>query len=321
MGGVNKVFVGARKRDFIEWGMFIMAFGLILPLSQSKYMVYLSTEIMIWGFFAVAFNLLFGVTGLLSFGQAAFFGLGAYSYTLLMMNARFPFIVCVILALAIPPLFAFLMGPLCVRLREVFFSLMTMAFAQLIWAVTFKWYSFTGGDNGIQDIPAPAFFGSPLTTYYVVFFVILGCLVLCWLIRNSAFGCILATIRENPKRTPFIGINVRRYQLAVFVIAGFFSGVAGLLFALFQRSIHPQLMHWTTSGDIVLMTVLGGFPTFFGSILGAVIIVLIKDFISAYTEYWSVFVGLIILFCVVMFPRGILGSLHTFLEDKLSTRE
>jgi branched-chain amino acid transport system permease protein len=307
---VKRLLAGTGKRDLIEWGVFVLFFGVLIPALGLKYVLYLSTEIMIWGFFAVAFNLLFGVSGMLSFGQAAFFGLGAYSYTLLVMNGNLPFLAGLFLALLMPPLVALILGPLCIRLREVFFSLMTMAFAQLIWAVTFKWYGFTKGDNGIQGIPAPAVLDHPMVIYYVVFLVTLICLGLCWLIRHSAFGRILESIRENSERTSFIGINIRRYQLAVFVIAAFFSGIAGLLFALFQRSIHPQIMHWSTSGDIVLMTILGGFPTFFGSMLGAMIIVTIKDLSSAYTEYWSIFVGMIILICVIVFPKGILGTIH-----------
>lgn len=316
---MNKFLAGIQKRDIIEWILFALVFGIFPPLVGSDYLVYLFNEIMIWGLFAVAFNLLFGVTGLLSFGQAAFFGLGAYSYALLVMNAKLPMLVAIVGGLLVPIIAALLLGPLCVRLTEVFFALMTLAFAQLIWAVTFKWYGFTGGDNGIQGIPVPRFMENPLALYYVVFASVFVALVLSWLIRNSGFGCMLRSIRENMDRASFLGINVKRYQLGVFVISGFFCGVAGVLFALFQRSIHPQLMHWTTSGDVVLMTILGGFPTFFGSVIGAITIIFIRDYISAYTEYWSIFVGFIILACVILFPQGILGTIHSLLGTKQST--
>jgi len=317
---IHKFIAGIQKRDIIEWSLFVFIFGVLPLLMRSEYWVYLSTEIMIWGFFAIAFNLLFGLTGLLSFGQAAFFGIGAYSYALLIMNAKLPFAIALPIAIIIPAFAAFVLGPLCIRLKEVFFALMTLAFSQLIWAVTFKWYGFTGGDNGIQGIPAPKVLNNPLTTYYVIFIVVFVCIVLCWLIRNSPFGSILKSIRENRDRAPFLGINIKRYQLAVFIISGFFCGVAGVLFALFQRSIHPQLMYWHTSGDVVLMTILGGFSTFFGSMLGAIIIVFIRDFISAYTEYWLIFVGSIILICVILFPKGILGSIHSFFGSNHSIK-
>lgn len=310
-----KLFAGIGTRDLIEWGAFLVVFGLITPLLGSEYWVYLSTEILIWGFFAIAWNLLFGITGMLSFGQAAFFGLGAYSYALLVMKGL-PMLPAVLLALLVSPLAALILGPICVRMKEVYFALMTMAFAQLIWAVTFKWYDFTGGDNGVQGIPAPAFMDNPTASYYLVFAVVAVGMVLCWWIRNSAFGRVLTGINQNVERSAFLGIDVRRYQLAVFVIAGFFSGAIGVTFALFQRSIHPMIMHWSTSGDVVLMTILGGFPTFFGSMLGGMIIVLLRDFVSAYTEYWSIFVGFIILVCVVVSPKGILGTLHQYWPNR-----
>jgi branched-chain amino acid transport system permease protein len=313
---MQRFIAGTARIDVIEWTLFLLLFGIVAPLLGSDYWVYLISEIMIWGFFAIGFNLLFGMVGLLSFGQAAFFGLGAYCYALLMTMADLPFGVCVLLGVFIPSLFALVLGPLCVRMKEVYFALMTLAFAQLIWAITFKWYGFTGGDNGIQGVPAPAFLDSPTVTYYMVFGVVYLGMVLCWLIRRSPFGRILSSIKENPERSSFMGINPKRYQLAAFVMSAFFCSLAGVLFVLFQRSIHPQIMHWTTSGDVVLMTILGGYPTFFGSMVGAVIILVIRDLISAYTEYWSVFVGMIILLCVILFPHGILGTLHFWVGSR-----
>ena len=313
---MNRLLAGFGARDLVEWGVFLLFFGIVTPLMGSEYWVYLSTEIMIWGFFAIAWNLLFGITGMLSFGQAAFFGLGAYGYALLILKGGLPILPAVLLALLIAPLVALILAPICVRMKEVYFALMTMAFGQLLWAITFKWYGFTGGDNGLQGIPAPAVMDNPTAAYYVVFAVVLVGMILIWFIRNSAFGRVLTGINQNDERAAFLGLNVRRYQLAVFVISGFFCGAAGIAFAMFQRSIHPMIMHWSTSGDVVLMTILGGFPTFFGSMLGGMIIVLLRDFVSAYTEYWSIFVGFVILICVVVTPKGILGSLHNYWPNR-----
>jgi branched-chain amino acid transport system permease protein len=303
-----------RWSEAAQWGAGLFLFG-VVPLLGKSYFVTMANEMLAMGLFAMAFNLLYGVTGMLSFGQAAYYGVGGYAVGLLLSGGAVPFAVALCAAPLAGGILALLLGPLCIRLTGVYFTMLTLAFAEMVWAVVFKWYDFTGGDNGIQGIPIPDILRDPLRYYYFTLAVVFVCL---WSLRKiveSPFGAVLQSIRENQERVGFLGVHVRRYQLAAMVLSGAFAGLAGGLFAGYQRSIHPDMLHWTKSGEVILMSILGGASSFFGPMVGAVVILFIEDMIGKYTEFWEICIGGIMLAIVLFFPRGVIGTLGAWMEN------
>ena len=193
-----------------------------------------------WGFFAASFNMIFGYMGQLTFGHAAYYGVGAYTTGLLMVKANVPLLVCLPLSMLSAGLCAAVLGYFCVKLRGIYFAILTMAFGQLVYYIIFQWYSFTGGDNGLQGIVPPAFLGKAANPYYffTLIIVTLGMIAL-WKISESPFGYTMRAIRDNAERTEFIGINVQRYMHLNFIIAAMFAGLAGALWGPFNRSVAP----------------------------------------------------------------------------------
>lgn len=300
------------RDEWAQWGIALVLFA-VVPLLGKKYFVSMGNEILVMGLFAMGFNLLYGVTGMLSFGQAAYYGVGAYTVGLLLSKGVAPFWVALPATMAVGAALALVLGPLCIRLTGVYFTMLTLAFAEMVWGIVFKWYDFTGGDNGIQGIPMPEALHDPLRYYYFTLAVVF---VSFWLIRrivDSPFGAVLQSIRENPERAGFIGVKVRRYQLAAMVLSGVFAALAGGLFAGYQHSIHPDMLHWTKSGEVILMSILGGVSSFFGPLMGAAVIVFIEDMIGKYTEFWEIWIGGIMLAIVIFFPRGVIGTSDTWI--------
>jgi branched-chain amino acid transport system permease protein len=221
-------------------------------------------------------------------------------------------------------LFALLFGFFCVRLTRIYFAMLTLAFAQIVWAICFKWNEVTGGEQGMPEIPYPdfgwidrvaaflPFLGGYRTAehfYFVTLVLVAACLVLLRRVVGSPFGRMLATIRENPERAEFIGVNVRRYELAAFVLAGAFAGLAGGLFGIFNRGVFPDFAYWTKSSEVLIMTLLGGMGAFFGPALGAAVLIWLNQQIVSYTEYWPLVLGTILVVLLFVFPGGIAGAL------------
>jgi branched-chain amino acid transport system permease protein len=286
---------------------FIYAFALILPLWSGEFWVHVAVEILILGLFAVSFNMIFGYMGQLSFGHAAYYGVGAYITGMLMVKASFPMLICLPLSMIGAGICALIIGYFCVRLTGIYFAILTMAFGQLIYYIIFKWYSFTRGDDGLQGIIAPAYLFSANAYYYFTLFIATAALIVMWYISESPFGYTMRAIRDNADRTRFVGINVRKYMLINFVIAGMFAGLAGALWGPFNRSIAPDLTNWHHSGTPVFMTVIGGPFGFFGPIIGSVIYTFLMAFVTGFTEYWPLTIGLVIIFVVLFIPGGVLG--------------
>jgi branched-chain amino acid transport system permease protein len=289
------------------WHGLILIAALFLPLVIGEYWIHVAVEILILGLFAVSFNMIFGYMGQLSFGHAAYFGAGAYATGLLMVKAAVPLPVCLVLSMVTAGVLALVIGYFCVRLTGIYFAILTMAFGQLLYYIIFQWYSFTGGDNGLQGIVPPDWLVNVSAYYYFTLAVVVAALIVMWLISESPFGYTMRAIRDNADRTRFIGINVRRYMLMNFVIAGMFAGLAGGLLGPFNRSIAPDLCNWQESGVPVFMAVIGGSLSFLGPMVGSVIYTFLFAFVTGFTEYWPLTIGLIIIGVVLYLPGGVLG--------------
>lgn len=288
------------------------------PLFLPTFYIYLITEILIVSLFAVSTNVLLGFTGLLSFGQVAFFGSSAYAVSLLIKGTSLPFAASFFISVGMSALAALIIGLSCMRLRGFYFAILTLAFSQIFFVVAYKWASLTGGDDGIVGIPKKPFLFFDINGadayYHFVMFVVMASLALLYLIIRSPLGEVLQAIRDNSERTEFLGLQVRNYRLASFVIAGTFGGVAGALFAPFQGIVTPELLHWSHSAEPLMISLLGGMYFFFGPIAGAVIFVFIKEWITGFTEYWMFWYGLLLMLLIMYLPGGIMGFVSEHLK-------
>ena len=250
---------------------------------------------------------MFGYMGKLSFGHAAFFGLGAYAAALVITKTNLPFLVMIPVAVVVTGIIGIIVGFFCVRRSGMYFSMLTMGFGQLLYVVVFKWYSFTGGDDGIQGIPIPAVLELTKCHYYYILIMVALATFLMWRILHGPFGYVLRAIRDNTVRTQFNGVNVVRVQLVAFVIACIFAGFAGALFAPFNRAVSPQLLDFTSSAQPVNMTIIGGQYTFFGPVIGSAIFSAIQTLVLEYTYYWPFVIGVILIATILFLPGGVVG--------------
>jgi len=293
-------------RRTIEF-ILVLAVFLVLPLFLPSGWVSLVNEILILSLAGCGLNLMLGYAGMVSFGPAGLYAVGAYTTALFIIYTKIPFG----LALAAGPLMAamasLIIGWFCVRLTHVYFSLLTLAFSQIIHTIIFEWYGFTKGDDGIVNIPIPAFLNSIQSYYYFSLIIICIFMALLWMIVNSPFGKTLQALRENPERTEFIGIHVRRYQLGAFVLSGFFLGVAGSLFCCFNKNVFPNYAHWMKSTEMLVVCLLGGVYHFLGPFVGSIIYILLDKIIPSYTEYWPLVLGLVVIVLLLFLRGGIVG--------------
>ena len=309
------------KLRALAW-LVVFAAALAVPALGPRFYTFLANDVIIWALFATSLNLLVGYTGLVSFGHAAYFGVGAYVTGILMKKLALPFVLAWPAAGVFGAACALLFGFFCVRLTRIYFAMLTLAFAQIVWAICFKWNELTGGEQGMPEIPYPDFGwlervgGSvPLlswrTAEYFYFLTVVLVAVCLWVLHRivtSPFGRMLTTIRENAERAEFIGVNVRRYELAAFVLAGTFAGLAGGLFGIFNRGVFPDFAYWTKSSEVLIMTLLGGMGTFFGPSIGALVLILLNQQIVSYTEYWPLVLGTVLVVLLFGFPGGIAGA-------------
>jgi branched-chain amino acid transport system permease protein len=294
-----------------------------IPWLGSRYDTFLGTQIVIQALFAVSLNLLVGTTGLVSFGHVAYFGIGAYTCGILMKTYGAPFLLAFPAAGAAAALGALVFGYFCVRLTQIYFAMLTLAFSQIVWAICFKWNDVTGGDQGLPNIPypdldwmsaLPGLDDLTLANRFYLFTLLLVAVSLAVLhkIVRSPFGRMLTAIRDNPERAAFIGLNVRAYQLAAFVVAGAFAGLAGALFGIFNRGVFADYVFWSKSAEVMIMTILGGIDFFWGPPVGALALVWLNQQITSYTEYWPLSLGIILLVLLYGFPGGIVGGIAQF---------
>jgi branched-chain amino acid transport system permease protein len=288
------------------WLILLIIAFLIAPLVMSKFYLTILCEALVMSLFAISFNLLFGYMGQLSFGQAAFYGLGGYVVAMLITKLQFNFWLSLAAGAGMAGLVGLIVGYFCVRLRGIYFAVLTLAFGQLIYVIIFKWHDFTGGDDGIQGVFPPEYLRSIEAYYYLIFLVCAISAFILWRIVNSPFGQTLKAMRENPERTEFLGIHIARYQLIAFVIAAAFAGLAGAVWVPFYRSVAPSYLTWIKSGEPVMAAILGGPSTFFGPVLGMFIMTFVHSYILGFTHFWPVIMGTIILIVIFVLPGGIL---------------
>jgi branched-chain amino acid transport system permease protein len=306
------------------WLIALIILLILTPLFLSSFLMVFLTEMLIMILFAISFNLLFGYTGLLSFGHAAFFSIGSYVTGLVLLHIYPSIPLAFVTGVVAAAIAAWIIGYFCVRLDEIYFAMLTLAFGMMVHTIIWKWDRLTGGADGLVDIPRPnlnlLLFEVDLSSinsyYYFTLVLVAIALYILWIIVNSNFGLALRAVRENSERLQFVGINVRRYRLISFVISGFFCGLAGALFGPFLKSITPSIAFWTKSAEPVFMSLLGGTKIFLGPAVGAVIFMYLKEIISGYTELWMIYLGAILIGFVLFLPGGIVG----FLNEKLRGR-
>jgi len=298
------------------WLALLVLAAIIAPFIITEFYLVILGEALIMSLLALSFNLLFGYMGQLSFGQAAFYGLGGYTVAMLMTKVHFNFWLSLIAGILVASIIGLIVGYFCVRLRGIYFAILTLAFGQLLFVIIYKWHDFTGGDDGIQGVFPPGILKSPIVYYYFILLIFIASAFVLWRIVNSPFGYTLKAMRENPERTEFLGISISKYQLITFVIAAAFAGLAGALWAPFYRSIAPFSLMWIKSGEPVMAAILGGSSIFFGPILGMFIMTFFHAWVLGFTIYWPVVMGALILIIIFLLPGGILG----FAQEKLKER-
>jgi branched-chain amino acid transport system permease protein len=307
--------------------LFLFLFGL-LPLGvvakiYSTFYLRFGTELLIFGLFALSVDIIMGYTGLVSLGPAAFFGIGAYAGALTLLKLANSIWLALAITLVLSGMVAWLIGYLSIRIKGVYFAMLTLAFAQMFHELAFNWQSFTGGSDGLTGVPRPGIgippFVLSLGNPYVFFYFVLGVMILvyygCVKLVNSPFGRVLQAIRDNEERAEFIGYDVRIFKRRSFVISGVIGGLSGSLFALL-RFVDPDVLHWFISAEVLVMNLFGGMGTLYGPIIGAIVFLFSKDVISSYTEHWRLILGIIFVGFVIYSPRGIVGLYETF-RDKV----
>jgi branched-chain amino acid transport system permease protein len=287
----------------------------VLPFVVPQHSLTILVEALIFGLFAMSLDLLVGYCRLYSFGHAAAYGLGAYSYALILTHAQLPLPAGILLAVAVTVLMAVPIAWICTRSTGVSFAMLTLAFAQLGYAMLFRFRDFTGGSDGLVGIPRHVgpfgidWFQGKLGYYYLVLFCLLGSYLLCRAIVRSPFGAVLAGIRENEAKTVALGYNTRAYKIATVVLAYGFGGLAGALYAAFAGFASPELFFWLTSGRVLIMVIVGGAGTLIGPILGGVSFVFLEHQLSQVTDLWPLIFGAIFMAFVMFAPQGIWGML------------
>jgi branched-chain amino acid transport system permease protein len=314
----------ASPRSLLLVGLPALLALALLPALIPPYQTVLLSYGLIFAIAALGFNLLLGYTGLLSFGHSAYFGLGAYAVAMMVkylgVSSMELFVAAgIVAAAAVAALFGFF----CVRYTRIFFGILTLALSQVLWSLAFKFFWVTGGTDGLR-VPTPTLLGGTVAIalgrtedklsflafryyYYVLALFVLGVAVM-WVIVHSPFGKALQAIRDNETRAEFVGVQVRRYRWLAFVVSGAYTGLAGALWVPLNGLTTPDILHWTFSGKIVFFTVLGGFQTFGGPIVGAIAYNYLETYAVGYTVYWQMVLGVVLVVLVLALPAGIVGT-------------
>ncbi len=309
----------AAYRNYLLVATLVLA--IIYPFTVRIYFLSLAIEVLIYAIFAMSLDLLLGYTGLTSFGHAAYFGLGAYIVAYLSSDRDIALHLTSNLLITIPAvvagtaLAAGVIGFFVLRTRGIYFLMVTLAFAQMLFSIALSWSRVTGGSDGLAGVPHPALaigpfsyeFDSRESIYYLVLVVfLLSCFILRRIV-NSPFGLTLRGIRENEARLRALGYNTFRYKMIASVIGGVFAGIAGALLAYYFGIASPENLYWINSGQVMIMLIIGGAGTLSGPVFGAATVRLLRNFASSYTERWETLVGLVFVLFVIFAPHGIMG--------------
>jgi branched-chain amino acid transport system permease protein len=308
----------SAKRELL-WAIPVVVVLALAPVVLDEFQTLTLLYGLIAAIGAIGFNLLLGYTGLLSFGHSAFFGGGAYTVAFMVKYLKIASMELFVAGSALTSaILSVVFGYVCVRYTRIFFGILTLALSQVLWSLAFKFYNITGGSDGLR-VPTPSIVGSGVPDdkmaflshqyYYYVLVLFVVAVAVMWVIVHSPFGKALQAIRDNEVRAEFIGIRIRRYRLIAFVISGVFTGVAGALWAPLNGLASPDILVWTFSGEIVFMTVLGGFRTFVGPIVGAIAFTYLKTYAVGFTVYWQLLLGTVLVVLVLALPTGIMGAL------------
>jgi branched-chain amino acid transport system permease protein len=312
-------------RRTLAWAAPVLAALIALPFVVPPYQTVLLTYGLVFAIAALGFNLLLGYTGLLSFGHSAYFGMGAYAVAFIVKYAKLESMEAVLLGGVLADgAVAAVFGVLCVRYTKIFFGILTLALSQVLWSLAFKFFWVTGGSDGLR-VPTPTLLGGAVRAgsdkfeflshryYFYVLAVFVVAVALMWVIVHSPFGKALQAIRDNETRAEFVGVQVWHYRWVAFLISGMFTGLAGALWVPLNGLTTPDILHWTFSGKIVFFTVLGGFQTFFGPIVGAVIFNYLETYAVGHTVYWQMVLGIVLVALVLVLPAGIVGTVRRLL--------
>jgi len=305
---------------FKTWQILSIVLGLILlvgiGLFTGRFTIYLTMRVMILGIFALGYNLLLGRTGLLSFGHGAFYAAGAYGLGFFTLKLSPHPLLGLLAGILVAMVLALIIGFFCVRHTEIYFAMLTLAFGMMVFSLVWNAREITGGDDGLvgimrEPVSLFGFFSLPISKDAQYYFLVLAVFIVsAWIvhrIRVSPFGLALAGIRENSNRAEFAGLSVKNYRLAVFVISGAFAGLAGGLETLLESNARPFMAHWSHSAEPILVSLLGGLPTFLGPLVGSVIFVAMREIIQRFTENWMLWFGVVLLIIIMGFRGGVVG--------------
>ena len=282
----------------------------VLPFLAPQVVIIYMTDLLIFTLFALSLNLVVGYGGMLSMGHAAFFATGGYTAGLLVTHFGVAMLPALLAGPIVAAVVALVIGFFCVRLTHAYFIMLTLAFGQLVYTVFWKWHSATGGDDGLTGIMPHPLLASQSAYYMFVLVIVLASAWALYRIGRSPFGSALLANTDNPRRAAFLGIDVRRMQLAAFTVAGTFAGIAGALQAFFQRGMFPTSAHWLLSADGFVAVCIGGANYFFGPVVGAVLLKLLQLYGPRLTEYWLFILGSFILFVALVRPAGLLSMIR-----------
>lgn len=321
---VTRIEAQSKRLRYLDLLIAFSAFAVLatLPfLFSSKALLDFVIRCSAFGLFATSLNLLVGYTGMISFGHGMFFGLGAYGFGLIMQRTGVPIPVAFLGTLLITIIVSVVIGAICVRLKEIYFAFVTLAFQMLIHSMILSWASLTGGDQGLRGgIPRPVFLGIDLTNHIHLYFVSCTLLVIGLLlmrqIAQSPFGYTLRMIRDNASRASFIGIDVWRAKLTIFVLAALFASTGGIIMSLFVSGAYPEFAYWTISGEGIFINMLGGVTTFLGPIVGTVLLLILNDTVTRLTEYYGIVLGIVILFFAIGLRKGLMDFAVEWYEQR-----
>ncbi len=298
------IFVKKKWYYFLLLILFLICLPFLTPHHS------LGSEMLIFAIFAMGYDILFGYTGLLSFGHAIFFGIGAYSSGLILIKFQAPLFLGLLGGILVSLMVSLIIGYLSVRIKGIYFVMVTLAFNQMFYFIALKWAGLTGGDNGLHGVPRPSIgpiqLDSELRLYYLILILFVVCLVFAVRIVHSPFGRALQSIKSNEDRAKSIGFDPNHFKLVSFMISASFGALAGGLYALHLNFVPLETLTVMTSGDVVIMSIIGGIGTLFGPIFGAMLLTYLKNIMSGWTEQWNFIMGILFITSVLTLRKGIL---------------